>query len=635
MIMDESGRPGVLGSRRHSSAGLFFVAISLFAAPWLLGADDVGVRILDLPDFVLTETRVANEVSAETYATPVSALRYEPLVDLQTRNFGEAQGDISIRGGIFEGTAVQVGGITVFDPQTGHYAAELPIPAAMLGSPHIATGVAHALNGFNATAGTVAYGWQAIESRGEVSGSMGNDGFRRGSLYLGQIVQSAADGRPGIAFDAEVAHSEGNGTVLDGDHDFDRIAGRVEVANGSGVTRVVAGYQSKFFGWPNMYTPFGVAETENLHTTLLLIGHEARWGDSSFAISGYYRQNKDDYEFDRTRPGIFNPYEHETRVYSTAVDYEAPIGAWDLHLRGELAADDIESTALTAGTFNSRNYLKLSAAGTRRWQGDNGTWEALVGASFDDTNREGSAVSPALEIARTINVGTGDTAMRWYTQYSAATRVPGYTALNSSAAGGLFRGNPDLRREKSQNIEYGVQLSSDNWSLHTAAFYRRDDPLVDWTFSAAASNARSASEVSIDNSGIEVVGRRSFEAVDVVASYTWLHKSADYADPSVDASFYALNFPEHRITVAIVARLGGGLVLRSDTEFRVQQENVLRTVGGDEAVLGALGLFWTVPQHESLELSVVADNFWGSDFQEIPAVPAPGRLVTLGASYHW
>lgn len=635
MINGESSRAKATRGPYGGLAGLLLFGAVLLPVVSLAGADELGTRIIDLPDFVLIETRVANEVPAETYATPVSALRFEPLVDLQTRNFGEAQGDITIRGGIFEGTAVQLGGLTIFDPQTGHYAAELPVPAAMLGSPRVATGAAHALTGLNATAGTVAYDWRSIESRGEISGSIGNDGFRRGSFYVGQVVQTATENRAGLAFDAEVAHSEGDGTVSNGDHDFDRYAGRMEITNGSGVTRIFAGYQSKFFGWPNLYTPFGVAETENLHTGLLYVGHEARWGDNALVISGYFRRNRDDYEFDRTRPGIFNPYQHETRVYGTAAEWETPVGPWQLHLRGEVAADDIESTSLTAGTFNSRTYYKLSSAVSRRWEASHGSWETLLGISWDDTNREGSAVSPALEIARTYDFGAGDSALRWYAQYSAATRVPGYTALNSSAAGGLFRGNPDLRREKSANIESGVQLSSGDWSLHAAAFFRRDDPLVDWTFSAGAPNARSASEVSIDNSGFELVGRRSFGAVDVVAGYTWLHKDAAYADPAVDASFYALNFPEHRLTVAVVARLGSGVVVRSDTEFRIQQENLLRTAGGGEAVLGSLGLYWTVPQHEALELSIVADNLWGSNFQELPAVPAPGRLVTAGASYHW
>jgi hypothetical protein len=47
-----------------------------------------------------------------------------------------------------------------------------------------------------------------------------------------------------------------------------------------------------------------------------------------------------------------------------------------------------------------------------------------------------------------------------------------------------------------------------------------------------------------------------------VLGYTYLNKDADYGLATVDASFYALNFANHRFTAAIVARLGGGFEVR-------------------------------------------------------------------------
>jgi outer membrane cobalamin receptor len=225
--------------------------------------------------------------------------------------------------------------------------------------------------------------------------------------------------------------------------------------------------------------------------------------------------------------------------------------------------------------------------------------------------------------------------LRWYVQYGESTRVPGYTALYSAPGAGLFRGNATLGRENSRNLETGVQLRGGSWSLHAAVFQRRDDPLVDWTFTAGAPNARTARAVQIDNVGFEFVASRSWGAIDVVAGYTWLEKDADYFGAVVDASFYALNFPKHRFTVAVIAWLGGGFEVRSDNEYRVQEENLLRTVGGDSAVLSSLGVYWRSPRLEGFELSLVADNLWQSKFQELPAVPAPGRQVTLGAGWRW
>src|SRR5258708_39450919 len=84
-----------------------------------------------MPSVTVYSPRVANQSPVASFAMPVSALRYEPGVDLQARSLVEGQADVTIRGGIFESTGFQVGAITLLDPQTGHYLAEIPIAPAM------------------------------------------------------------------------------------------------------------------------------------------------------------------------------------------------------------------------------------------------------------------------------------------------------------------------------------------------------------------------------------------------------------------------------------------------------------------------------------------------------------------------
>jgi vitamin B12 transporter len=73
----------------------------------------------------------ANKIPVGTFGSPVSNLEYDPRVDLQSRNMAEAQADVTIRGGIFENTGFRIGSATLFDPQTGHYFAEIPIAQEM------------------------------------------------------------------------------------------------------------------------------------------------------------------------------------------------------------------------------------------------------------------------------------------------------------------------------------------------------------------------------------------------------------------------------------------------------------------------------------------------------------------------
>src|SRR3954463_3248084 len=103
------------------------VAFSIFAAV------TIGMQAqsaVNLPEVTVYSPRVANQSPVGTFAMPVSALRFEPRVDIQSRNLAEGQADITLRGGIFESTSFQLGALTVADPQTGHYFAELPVAPA-------------------------------------------------------------------------------------------------------------------------------------------------------------------------------------------------------------------------------------------------------------------------------------------------------------------------------------------------------------------------------------------------------------------------------------------------------------------------------------------------------------------------
>jgi hypothetical protein len=103
----------------------------------------------------------------------------------------------------------------------------------------------------------------------------------------------------------------------------------------------------------------------------------------------------------------------------------------------------------------------------------------------------------------------------------------------------------------------------------------------------------------------------------------------------VDASFYALNYARHRLTAAVVLRMGRGFELRLDNEFRVQEKNLLRVIGGNQAARSALGLYYLPPCLRGLELSLLVDNMWDSNFQEVPAVPAARRQYSVGAIWRW
>lgn len=579
----------------------------------------------ELPKLSIYSEQVANQTPVATFAMPVSGLTFEPRVDVQARNLAESQADVAIRGGVFENTGFKLGGVSLYDPQTGHYFAEIPVAPAMLASPRVLTGADNALASLNAGVGTVAYGWRPIAQRGEAAVAFGDYDTNRQSLYQGLVSR---DG--GIAADFELSRSESDGSVPFGDHDFQRATGRVQLRDKDTQTDFFAGTQHKFFGWPNLYTPFGFNETEDLRTTLYAFNHRARISSTDYwQLGAYYRRNYDDYEFNRAVPGASNPFQHTTKVHAVSLEGRLTEGDYLVDYGFQAMRDSLESTALTFGRFKTRDYYKITFVPQRDFAIAAGRLNLRAGLSFDDTNRDDSAVSPILAASLTRADGT-----RFYVQYAEATQVPTYTALNSNPAAGLFRGNPDLGRETSRNLEAGVVLKRGGWSVEGALFHRWDDELVDWTFRQGVT-ARTANAVDIGTLGVEIVAAHRAARCDLVLGYTFLDKDADYGGATVDASFYALNFAKHRLTAAVTARLGQGFEVRVDNEYRLQEDNLLRMAGGDSAFLTSAGLYYLPPRLRGLELSVIVDNLWDDDFQEVPAVPAARRQFSAGATYRW
>lgn len=592
-----------------------------------------GLRLYELDPVETVSQRIALEESFSTFTMPVSALRYEPLVDLQTRNSAESQGDVTIRGGIFENTGFIVGSATLYDPQTGHYFAEIPISPKMLSTATILTGSENAFSGFNSSVGTVNYQWRMIQPMQEFALGFGEDGYWYSSVYGAHVAESEDGNQWGI--DAEVSHSESDGPIADGDHEFDRLSLRFQRSDHHSRTDLFFGYQDKFFGWPNLYTPFGVPETEDIQTSLVFLNHRMDHGDFYWRVSGYYRENDDDYEFDRRDPGVFNPYEHTTKVVDLAVEGGWTFESWSVLAKTEWLEDAIESTSLTFGTFDSRTYVKGSLLVETDWSDDAGKlWSLLGGLSFDDNNRGASDVSPMARLEVTGIPGFGEQTTL-YADVSRSTQVPGYNAIASNPAGGLFRGNPNLGREFATNYELGLMTQSGNLTLQTAVFLREDRDLVDWTF-AFDVFGRTANNVDIDTTGVELVASYDLEKGRIILGYTGLSKDEDYGLANVDASFYALNYARHRVNLAFIYELLPGFEIRSDNSFRVQRENVLRTADTPhETVISSLGLFYFPESVKGLELSLAVTNLWDSDFEEIPSVPASPRQISLNMVYRW
>lgn len=576
----------------------------------------------------------ANKLPVGTFDSPVSNLEYDPRVDLQSRNMAEAQADVTIRGGIFENTGFRVGSATLLDPQTGHYVAELPIAPQMLTGPYILTGADNALNGMNSSVGSISFGFKPIKTGGNVSVGTGTNDFNLQSIYAG-ISTDVDDAKNWqLGFEGEYSHSQSDGSIENGDHDFNRASARIQLISSDSQTDVLYGSQEKFFGWPNMYTPFGVNETEELETRLLMLNHQQNYADNShFEVSAYYRKHNDHYVFSRENPSAFEAF-HETKVKSIAVSgSHAQNTAFAVNYSAQYIEDEIKSTTLE-NNFTSRTYYKLSVLPEYKIDlKQNQLLTLRLGAAFDDTNRDDSELSLIGDIS--LNTQNSDGSEQTVSlSYAQASQVAGYTAIGGSEQGGLFRSNYNLERETTKNLELGYLIQEQTWQLNSAVFYREDNNLVDWTFSFDSSSARFANPVDIAATGVEFFATKYFDTTELIASYTYLNKSENYGNADIDASFYALNFPDHRVTLGAIWTPNDLIEMRIDNEWRKQHENALRN-SKDTALFTQLSLKITPTVINNLFITLAADNVWDESFEEIPGTPGRGEQYTLSATYSW
>ena len=585
-----------------------------------------------LPTLFIDAQQTANLRPVTTYESPVSNLEFEPRIDFQSRNMAEAQGDVTIRGGIFENTGFRIGSATLIDPQTGHYFAELPIAPEMLSRPKVLTGTDNALYGFNSTVGTISYGWSQIADGGSLTIGGGDHDLNFQRIHQGLTGALGESGEWSWGVEAEASRSESDGTIQFGDHDFDRTTGRVQILGPDSQTDFFAGYQAKFFGWPELYAaPFGSNETENLKTRLFIVNHRQEYGEKSYwEATGYTRRHSDHYVFNRSAPN--KAFVHETEAHALAVSGKhAFTQVFALNYSAQLTADHIDSTTLE-NSFTSRNYYKLSILPEYQFiLSEEETITLRAGGTFDDTTRNEEEFSTLFDItwARSDKNGNSHSV---YLSFSEATQVAGYTAIGG--LGGLFLSDPDLRRETTQNLELGTKITRQDWSLEAATFYRWDDDLVDWTLTTGGPVARSANNVDIETLGFEMIGTKRWGDFEGIASYTYLHKDEDYGNNAIDASFYALNYAKHRVTLGIIWTPFDILEVRIDNEWRENKDNELRN-SRDTAIFTHFALSIYPPQVENLEVFFAVDNAWNDDFEEVPGTPGRGDQYSAGVTFRW
>ncbi len=605
--------------------------------------------VYTLPNLTVQGQEIANSRSFTTYESLSSNLGFNPRIDFQSRNISEAQGDVNIRGGIFEGTGFQIGGLTIIDPQTGHYSSELPISPKMLDGPKLYTGADNSLYGFNSTSGTLKYDWKRIIDGGSATLGWGDNALNFQGLNNAWTNVLDEDGYWAIGFEFDISNSEGDGTIENGDHVFKRRCSRIQLLNQNSQTDLFFGKQNKFFGWPQMYTQSKrdvSIEYEDLETEITSINHYRTYGfNNYFEITASYRTNLDFYNLDGYNLDGSNQADYSVN-HSTKF---RALGFNGLHNISD------NSGILYSGVIASDNWKKFNEMynGGGPWKGNdstkyykltilpkykiinsNGAFSMRLGGSVDTTNRVGDnrELSLISDLSWERLLSNGDY-RNFNISYAESSQVTGYTAIGEGGKG-PFKSDVDLGRETSKILELGYSFKQNDLKFEGAIFYRWDDDLIDWVYELGDPYDKSAAAVDIETFGLELFASKQWKSFQVISSYTFLEKKDGFFNENLAGSYYALNYAKHRFTLAAIILLGDNFKLSVDNEWRRQQKNSLRN-GPEKAIFTNINLSFFPDNNENLEFFFAVDNAWDEEFEDLPRMPGKGVQFTLGSTLLW
>jgi|GEM_PF-6555946 len=546
----------------------------------------------------------------------------------------EMQSDISFKGSMFENSGVMIGNANIYDPQTGHYLADFPVPAIMLEKTNILSGTENAMQGFNSTSASAKWDFKDLEDTAILSAGIGSYGLLFQEAYVAKNAINEESKKLGADFTFN--RSEASGPFENSSHLLERYAGRIFGEYGKVKANLFAGYQSKDYEWDNMYYPATIVmpESEALQTTLFLFDSSAQINDyNDIAFSAYYRRNKDDY---RMNPNIYQAL-HESEVYQASISGKTGIENLFATWKIIFSQDNIDSTALFVnppyqGGKYSRTFVKMSMLPTYELPLDGDSKIAFkAGANFDISNRYSNRLNP---VAKIEYENSNNKIKQFYAiSYSESSALPSYTAIGSRT-GGPWGGNPDLGRQVNRNYEIQSEFAYDDLTVKPRFYFRQDRDIYDWIFDATSPSLRIAQELQGDVFGFEIEFEYVIKEADLKFSlgYAYMNKSIDY--PAGTTSFYYGDYADNKILFSMQWDFLDDFAFIWKNAYIHQVENNLRT-STRNPVMSEIKLEYSPSFCKYFSCAIAVSNLYNTGFQEIPGVRPYPRTISAYLTFKY
>ena len=563
------------------------------------------------------ETNIPTITVTASAETPESAaihevLRTIPGVVLNSQ--GGSQNDLSVRGSSFSGAGLSLGGLTLRNPQTEHFHAELPLPAGMLSRPDVRTGLS---NQGGHLVGTVGFDLLPMSGKRQLETGFGSDHRDWQSLLLQQMLSET------IGIGVFAGRESANG-VDSPDNDLTREYVGAHLQHRTDDTQVdfIVAHQEKEFGARGYYgVPDNLSANEETEENFVFLS--ATRGDLN---TDYLRGGISWHEFHDDYWIPFWAYEahHRSRISSAFFDGRT------LEVNGFALGwhTDIEEERIASSDLGNHHRTRGGISILPQWRGDR--LKITIGARGEFFTDESPTFLPQLGIEYLLSDN-----LTAFASYTETVRLPSYTELYKLSP--VNTGNPALKPQTTEQTEIGLKgIPSESMDWEVSVFHRRSKNTVDWMKVTSGALLWDATDIgTLDVYGLEAqLGWYPAQNIEMQFAYTWIYKDREASDFGGYASRYALDYPEHLAQVSLLWRPFQTLELGTVQTLRYQTDNAVRT-GNDFGADSSFVVRYTPSKADYATVSLLLNNAWDDDFQTLPGQRQPERFAGISLTLNF
>lgn len=532
----------------------------------------------------LSSTLRQDEIQILPVLSVSELLEYLPGIDIRQRGPLNTQADISYRGGNFDQTPVFINGINFSDPQTGHYALNLPFHAGILQKTDLYKNSSAFLFGHSSLSGMinlVAMPEKETYARLRLDGGM--FGFRSvgadANVVLGKTAHLVS-----------VTREQSNGYRENTDFKTSQLYYHGSAATQYGKIAMQMGYSDRNYGANGFYSLKFPKQHDHTQTLIGSLQWE-NYGKLKIIPSVYYRFNKDVFQLVKDQPIEKNNY-HFSQVFGvnvrSFVDYSWGRIAWG----GDVRAEDIMSRNLGEVLFTpiaipntnldythgrTRVHSSFSVSQTYNYRNFGVAATLLLQHNSDLKNK--LYPLPAIDLKyefSPFHFGKETLKSQIIASASSSLRMPTFTDLYYKT--GDIVGNKNLSPERAGTIEFSAITALVHHNnakpyaeLRGNFYHRLGKDMIDYVKHNEDSLWRCINHSDIRFTGIEL---SLILRPDMLKDNFFIQKlQLDYSFIRSDQetkgylSRYVLDHPEHVLQLRMQCRIYGNLSASWDISY--------------------------------------------------------------------